>query len=494
MNVHLALGNQLFAPSLIAKHLAPNTVVFMREDRELCTHYRYHKQKIIFFLSAMRKYAEELRRHGFQVHYEKLAPASNTESFEQSFRRFIEEKAPDQITCFEIEDKFFESRIAKTLSVLNLKPTVLPSPMFLTKRSEFREYLKTTKKPFMKSFYERQRKKLNILLEPDGTPKGGKLSFDEDNRKPIPKGYLAPELPTLIPADVDNDVRALVCERFANHPGSASSLWLATDRASARASLKNFLEYRFQNFGPYEDAIAPGQDFLNHSVLSMHLNIGLLTPKEVVDEVLKVSDVPLSSVEGFTRQVIGWREFIRGIYQNFSDTQETSNFWNHKRKLTHHWYQGNTGIPPLDDVIKKVMRLGYAHHIERLMVLGSLMLLLEVDPKEAHRWFMEMFVDSSDWVMGPNVYGMALFSDGGIFATKPYICGSNYYRKMGGYKIGEWQLAVDGLYWSFIAKHKDFFERNPRTKMMVNLLLKIDDEKKQTMFAAAQALRDRITA
>ena len=201
----------------------------------------------------------------------------------------------------------------------------------------------------------------------------------------------------------------------------------------------------------------------------------------------------MNSCEGFIRQVIGWREFIRGIYQNFSEQQEESNFFQHKRKLNELWYNGKSGVAPLDDVIKKVLRFGYAHHIERLMVVGSLMVLLEVDPTEAHRWFMEMFIDSSDWVMGPNVFGMALFSDGGVFATKPYICGSNYFRKMGGYKDGDWQEGVDGLYWSFIEKHKRFFLKNPRLSMMVRSLEKMPTEKKRKIFGKAEELRSRLT-
>jgi deoxyribodipyrimidine photolyase-related protein len=227
------------------------------------------------------------------------------------------------------------------------------------------------------------------------------------------------------------------------------------------------------------------------------LNSGLLTPEQVVRETLsfaKTHEVPLASLEGFLRQIIGWREFIRGIYQNFSDQQENSNFFQHKKKLSDDWYKGTTGIAPLDHAIKKVLKYGYNHHIERLMVIGSLMLLLEVDPKEAHRWFMEMYIDSSDWVMGPNVFGMALFSDGGIFATKPYFCGSNYYRKMGGYKANEtWCDAVDGLYWGFIDKHQSFFRKNPRLSMMVRTLEKMDPAKRKRLSKSAEELKKRIT-
>lgn len=201
----------------------------------------------------------------------------------------------------------------------------------------------------------------------------------------------------------------------------------------------------------------------------------------------------MNSLEGFIRQVIGWREFIRGIYQTYSEKQDATNFWGHQRKLKDCWYQGNTGIEPLDDVIHKTQKYAYAHHIERLMVVGSLMLLLQVHPHEAHHWFMEMFIDSSDWVMGPNVYGMALFSDGGIFATKPYFCGSNYYRKMGPYKGGDWQDGIDGLYWGFIDRNRPFFLKNPRMSMMVKTFDKMDPAKKKKILAAAEVLREQTT-
>ncbi|RYZ51601.1 MAG: cryptochrome/photolyase family protein, partial [Proteobacteria bacterium] len=285
-------------------------------------------------------------------------------------------------------------------------------------------------------------------------------------------------------------------EHFADHPGHSEDFWLPTDRQGARLWLEDFLENRFSNFGPYEDALPAHSPFVFHSVLTPFLNTGLLTPSEVIKAALaraKANSIPINSLEGFVRQIIGWREFVRGIYHNFGAQQERTNFWNHRRKLSPHWYRGDTGIPPLDATIQKCLRYGYAHHIERLMVVGSLMLLLEIDPQEAHRWFMEMFIDSADWVMGPNVYGMAIFSDGGIFATKPYICGANYYRKMGNFEAGEWQDGVDGLYWSFIEKHREFFLQNLRMAFIVNSLDKMRPERLEILRGAAYTLRHKLT-
>jgi deoxyribodipyrimidine photolyase-related protein len=498
MNLVLVLGNQLFAVDHFKKCLpnAKDVVVFMREDAELCTYYKFHKHKIIFFLAAMRGFSDELKKLQIKVHYEELS-AQKT-AYEASLTEFIKKNGVKRVSFFEIEDKFFEKRVLAALNACGLDVEIWPSPMFLTTRDQFKKYLGDKKRPFMKVFYEQQRKRLNILVDSKGDPIGGAWSFDTENRKALPSKVMPPKLEKpKLSAHVKN-VCTVVNATFSSHPGRVEDFWLPTDRKGAQEWLNTFLKTRLADFGPYEDAIPQHSDFVFHSVLTPFLNCGLLTPKEVVDQTLafaKKSKTPIASLEGFVRQIIGWREFIRGIYQNFSEKQETTNFFKHKRKLTNHWYSATTGIGPLDHAIGKANTFGYMHHIERLMVVGSLMLLLEIDPNDAHRWFMEMFIDSSDWVMGPNVYGMALFSDGGIFATKPYFCGSNYYRKMGPYKADEsWCDGVDGLYWSFIEKHKAFFLKNPRLSMMVRTVEKMDAKKKARIFEAADQLRQSLTS
>ncbi len=494
MQVVVVLGNQLFDPRYLKNHKVDpkTTVFFMREDRELATYYKFHKHKIIFFFASMRAYREELVAQGYKVHYEELN--DNRLSFEESLRKFVKSSKIQTASTFEIEDKFFETRIVDLFQQLGLELEIWQSPMFLTTRAGFHEYLKSSRRPFMKTFYEAQRKRLDILM--DGTkPVGGAWSFDTENRQALPKGMTTPNLPEVKITDTISNVSKLVAEEFADHPGEVEDFWLPVDRDGARKWLKAFLKDRLAQFGPFEDAIPPHSEFVFHSVLTPFLNSGILTPRAIVQETLAYSQknaIPLASLEGFIRQIIGWREFIRGIYQNFSDKQETSNFWEHDKKLSPLWYSGNTGIPPLDMTIERARRRGYAHHIERLMIVGNLMLLLEVEPREAHRWFMEMFIDSSDWVMGPNVYGMALFSDGGLFATKPYICGSNYMRKMGGFPNGPWCDGVDGLYWQFIRKHEKFFLKNPRLSMMARASQKIAPDRLKTLEAAAHTLRGKL--
>jgi deoxyribodipyrimidine photolyase-related protein len=489
-NALLILGNQLF-PKLAVE----NVPIFMAEDHGLCTHYRYHKHKILFFLLSMRRYHSSLMQARQTVHYE---PLTDHSSLNSKLIRFIEENHIKTLHCYEIEDKFFETGLRQSLQKQGVELIIHPSPMFLTSRPEFASYLKDVKRPFMKTFYEKQRKRLKILVDKDLKPIGGQWSFDEDNRKPLPASITPPKIPTsLTPKDKGFDELVSIVEKFfSDHPGDLKDFWLPTDRKGALKLLSDFLKNRFEQFGPYEDALPPHSDFVFHSALSASINIGHLTPDEVVQEALKYAEknkVNIASTEGFVRQIIGWREFIRGIYQNFSDTQESMNFWNHKRRITKHWYDGTTGIPILDRTISKVNRLGFCHHIERLMVLSNLMLLCEIDPQEVHRWFMEMFVDSSDWVMGPNVYGMGQFSDGGIFATKPYICGSNYLIKMSKEPKGPWCDIVDGLYWSFIEKHEGFYKKNPRMSVMVKALSNLSAERKKTIYKAAKEFRERVT-
>ncbi|MBC7658274.1 MAG: cryptochrome/photolyase family protein [Chitinophagaceae bacterium] len=496
MKALLILGDQLFSPAALSflKPGVKSSKVFMREDRGLATHYRYHKHKLILFFTAMRDYADELTAAGYSVHYEKLGDKPG--SYEESFEAFIVQNAIQSLEYFEIQDAFFESRIHSLIARLGLAAQSTDSPMFLTSRPMFKAYLDSGRTPFMKTFYESQRRRLKVLVDEDGKPEGGRWSFDEDNRLKLPADLIPPHPPKPPRSRHLADVMKLIDEHFADHPGESKNFWLPTNRKGARLWLDDFVQHRLKNFGPYEDALPVHSPFVFHSILTPFLNTGLLTPAEVIKAAIAgaaVEDVPLNSLEGFIRQICGWREFVRGIYQNFRIRQETTNFWDHRRKLSRHWYEGTTGVEPLDLTIQKCRQFGYAHHIERLMVVGSLMLLLEVDPHEAHRWFMEMFIDSADWVMGPNVYGMALFSDGGIFATKPYICGSNYYRKMGPFKGGEWQDGVDGLYWGFISKNRGFFAKNPRMAFILGSLNKMKPERLMTLHAAAESLRERLT-
>ena len=494
-DILLIMGNQLFPKEQLPS--SRNVTVFMAEDRELCTYYRFHKHKIILFLAAMRSYADDLRKSGYHVTYLKLDDdGASSLTYDEKLGNELKARPSAGLVSFEVEDKFMERRIKELTQRHGRKYTVLKSPMFLTSREEFHGYLKGQKKPFMKTFYEQRRKALGILIDKDGKPTGGKWSFDEDNRARLDPDLSVPSLPKFKSSTHVSDVSKLVEQMFGDHPGESKDFWLATTRAESIKWLDDFLDQRLENFGEFEDSIDPKEFSVFHSVLSPVINLGLLTPDEVIRRTLthaKENKIPMNSLEGFVRQMIGWREFVRGIYQNFSEKQDAANFFKHEGKLSSVWYTGQTGILPLDDSITKTIKYGYAHHIERLMVIGCLMLLSQVHPREVHRWFMEMYVDSSDWVMGPNVYGMSQFSDGGIFATKPYICGSNYILKMSSYKKAPWCDVWDGLYWKFVSEKFQFLAKNPRLSMMVAMWGKKTKAQQKQLLQVADAFISRVT-
>ena len=486
-NLLLILGNQLFPIEYIKKTNVNK--IFMVEDYGLCTNYKHHKLKILMFFQAMRQYKEELIQNGYEVIYHSIEDNDFKDTFEKKIHKTIDHHKIDNIKYFEIEDHFFEKKFVKFIKDIKINFEIFKSPMFLCSRSEFKEFTLSQKKTIrMASFYQLMRRKLSILLDEDGKPTGGRWSFDEENRKKIPKNYTLPLVPKNF-SDLSLDkLKNSINKYFGDHPGLINNLWMPTNRKDALSWFDNFLKVKFNNFGNYEDAIHSENNFLFHSGLSPIMNMGLLTPKEVIDKALKFSveyEIPINSTEGFVRQIIGWREFIRGIYHYKDYENKNHNYWNHNRKLTKDWYDGTTGIKPLDDTIKDCINYGYTHHIPRLMIIANIMNLSRIHPEEIYKWFMEMFVDSSDWVMKPNVYGMGVFADGGVFATKPYSCGSNYIIKMSNYKKDDWADIVDGLYWKFINDNISFFKTNPRLSILIKSLERMNPERKSFIFEKA---------
>ncbi len=375
-----------------------------------------------------------------------------------------------------------EQRIANKCKALQVTVIKNPTALFLNSFQEIAAYFSHKKRMFQTEFYKDQRQTRNILIENEKKPSGGKWSFDEENRLKFPKGKTLPKVDFLKPNNFYKEAIAYTQKYFPDNYGTLTLDYsYPTSFIESKTWLKVFFESRFSEFGPYEDAILENENILHHSVLSPMLNAGLLSPKFVVDEALKYArkhPIPLNSLEGFIRQIIGWREYVRGVYELKGTEERTKNFWGFTRKIPSSFWSGTTGIMPLDFTIKKVLETGYVHHIERLMVLGNFMLLCEFDPDEVYRWFMELFIDAYDWVMVPNVYGMSQFADGGLMATKPYICGSNYLLKMSNYKKGEWQQVWDGLFWRFMHVHRGFFLKNSRLGMLVNRFDELSQAKK----------------
>ena len=482
--LRLILGNQLFP--LEMQNIEDGETVFMCEDSGLCTYEKHHKSKIALFFNAMRSFRDSLEAANIDCIYYDF-----NNKFEDSYIKKLSSEIKDNnfscIRFFEIEDKPFENEIMQMISDLDIKCEVLNTPMFLDSRESFQDFVGDKKFLLQANYYKKARKEMDILIENE-KPVGGKWSFDDENRKKLPKDYLIPKLPVIKERDDFEEISNFINTEFNDHPGNINNIFPYTTE-QALDWLDTFFEERFKDFGPYEDAIFMGEHFQLHSALSSSMNLGIITPQQIITKAkdyAEANDIPLNSLEGFVRQIIGWREFIRGIYQNFSEKMINSNYWNHNRKLSEAWYTGDTGIEPLDDAIKGALEFGYTHHINRLMVLASIMNMSRIHPSEIYKWFMEMFVDSSEWVMVPNVFGMGTFADGGIFATKPYISGSSYILRMSNFKKGDWCETVDGLYWKFIEDNKEFFAKNPRLSLMIRALDKLDQERKLRIFKAAE--------
>lgn len=453
--------------------------LYLVEEFLFFRQYEFHKQKLLFHRATMKYYEQFLNQKGFTTQY---IDATQKES---DIRILIDTLAQNQtaeIHFYDVSDFWLEKRISETCSQKGIKTIEHKSLLFLNSKSDLAEYFGNKKRYFQTDFYIQQRKKWNILLNPDGSPVGGKWTYDTENRLKYPKNKRPPKVELPEKNAFYSEAATYVSTYFSDNYGILTDeIIYPSTHKDAEWWMHQFFEHRFSDFGPYEDAIVKDGLILHHSILSPLLNVGLLQPMQVVKTALEYAqkyEVSLNSLEGFIRQIIGWREFIRGVYVYKGVEERTKNFWKFNSPLPKTFYTAKTGIVPLDFTLKKVIHTAYCHHIERLMVLGNFMLLTEMEPDSVYRWFMEMFIDAYDWVMVPNVYGMSQFADGGIMSTKPYISGSNYLIKMSDYSKGDWQQGWDGLYWNFIDKHREFFAKNPRLSMMLRLFDKMDVEKR----------------
>jgi len=472
------------------------------ESRDLQEKYFYHKLRIAYLFSTQRHTAWLLKENDFQFTHLKITDRSELTTYIDRLDSVLKNKHITAVQSFFKEDHFFRKQIETYFFDKKIAYQSIVSPLFINPLEDFKQYLSETKKPFLKTFYELSRKKYRILVDKKLKPVGDKWSFDEDNRKPY-KGD--PALPPTFSAPFDEiDRQAIedVLAFFPTHPGSnqfdelKSAFIFPRTRAMALKALDHFLKYKLYHFGTYEDAITSTDPFLFHSLLSPLLNVGLLLPTEVIKSTLKYSEKNsqhLPSTEGFIRQILGWREFVRGLYHFKYQDDVKVNFFQHQRDFNQRWYDANTGIVPLDRALKKLNQYAYTHHIERLMLVSNIMLLLGIHPKRVHYFFSQMYIDSMDWVMAANVYGMGQFSDGGLFATKPYICGSNYILKMSDEKKGDWCEDMDALYWNFIITHYTFFKSQPRLSMMAAMVDKMDPQKKEKITLRACKIITELT-
>ncbi|MBU6385441.1 MAG: cryptochrome/photolyase family protein [Planctomycetes bacterium] len=441
--------------------------VYVVEDPLLFRQYRFCRQKLMLHRASMKRYADGLKEQGKTVHYIDAMEIEHTGELGSR----LEADKVHSLRAMDPEDHNLLLRLGAGCRRHQIELAVQPDPHFLTSVQDIEEFVGTKKKLFFTNFYIEQRKRLGVLLEQDQRPQGGKWSFDTENRKRLPAGHEPPECELAAEDAYSKEASKYIGKHFSEAYGDPEPLWYPTSAQGCQRHLKSFLAQRFGLFGDYEDSISREHVFLYHSVITPMLNVGLISPEEVVEAVLKAGQrgrVPMNSLEGFVRQVIGWREYMRLVYRKLGTQQRTRNYWGHARELPRSFYDGTTGIEPVDQTIRRVLKYGYCHHIERLMILGNFMLLCEFHPDAIYRWFMELFVDAYDWVMVPNVYGMSQHADGGLITTKPYISGSSYVLKMSDYKKGAWAAVWDGLYWRFVSNHREFFSRNPRMKVMVS--------------------------
>ncbi|HEX5858354.1 MAG TPA: cryptochrome/photolyase family protein [Microbacterium sp.] len=466
MKAALVLATQLFE-----HHPAfddPDIELFLFVESDAAFRRRpYHSHKIVLLLAAMRHAADRLEREGRRVARVRL---ERDVGFAEGLRALVREHEVDALAWMSATDRGVDERLLRLCAEQGLRTRIYPDELFITPAADVDEWFRAAPPTArMEDFYRWQRRRTGILMD-GAQPAGKRWNFDADNREPLPRdGIAVPPLPALVLDATTRATIAEVAERFPDAPGDPADFWLPVTPEEARAWLDDFVENRLELFGRYEDAMAEGEPFLFHSVSSALLNIGLLRVDEVVAAALGAGDrVPLASLEGFLRQVIGWREYMRGAYRAMPHLRE-ANHLGQTRRLEPWWYTGRD-IPddlpiPVRTVLERVHRWGYAHHIERLMVLGNWFLLQGYHPREAYDWFSALFVDAYEWVMVPNVQGMSQYADGGRVATKPYISGGAYLQKMGSWWPNAQQArdsAFTSAYWAFLEEHEDQLVGNRR--------------------------------
>ena len=480
MDYSIIFPNQLFKNSEL---LSNSKKIILVEEFLFFKHYKFHKQKILFHRMSMKSYKLFLEENGYDVRY-----IESTES-NSDIRELIETLDINKIKIYNPVDNWLSKRISQSCSKKNIQIETYENPLFINNNDDLNTFFRTDKKKFFQTaFYKQQRIKMDIMMMSD-KPEGGKWTYDDQNREKYPKDKTPPKIDFPEKNQLYFESIDYVNKNFGDNFGLINDeILYPYDFNTANKWLDNFLKTRFYEFGPYEDAVLKEKSILNHSVLSPLINVGLINPRDLIKKILSFyyeNNIPINSTEGFIRQIIGWREFIRGVYISKGTEERNKNFWNFKRKIPKSFYDGTTGIEPVDDTIKKINESGYANHIERLMIIGNFMLLCEFDPDEVYKWFMELFIDSYDWVMVPNVYGMSQFADGGLMSTKPYISGSSYVLKMSNYKKGDWCPIWDSLFWNSIDKKRDFFTTNPRMRMLVSSFDRMNIQKKELLIKTA---------
>ncbi len=499
----LVLGDQL-SPGLSALQAADRDedVVVMAEVMDEASYVRHHPKKIAFIFAAMRKFAEDLRGAGWTVAYTRLDDPENAGSIPGELLRRTEEFGAHEV----LATRPGEWRLIEALDEVPLKLRQLEDDRFICSETEFRTWAEGRKALRMEYFYREMRRKTGLLME-DGEPAGGQWNFDHDNRKPAPDEVDCGGPMEFTPDSTVEEVLDLVAARFPDNFGRLRPFTLATERGQARRALAHFVKHALPRFGDYQDAMLDGNRFLCHAVISPYLNAGLLDPLEVclaAERAWKDGRAPINAVEGFIRQIIGWREFVRGIYFLEGPDYPRLNVLNHRRRLPDFYWGGETGMRCMAKAVEQTRDDAYAHHIQRLMVTGNFALLAGIDPHEVHEWYLAVYADAYEWVEAPNTVGMSQFADGGVVGSKPYVSSGNYIDRMSDYckscaydvkaKTGGKACPFNLLYWHFLDRHRARFEGNPRMAQMYRTWDRMDRDRRETILRDADEVLDRLSA
>ena len=505
VSLRLILGDQLsHAISSLNTIDHQRDMVLMVEVATETTYVPHHKQKIVFILSAMRHFAQELSDRGIRVEYVTLDDPENTGSFSSEVDRAIKKYKPERVIVTEPSEYRVRQFIEDWQDGFGLPVHILEDTRFFSKPREFARWTEGKKQLRMEFFYREMRRKTGLLMQGD-EPLGGQWNFDHDNRKALPKGLRVPTRRRFEPDGITSDVIQLMGERFERHPGKLAPFGWPVTRIDALAALDHFIDECLPSFGDVQDAMKQGESFLFHALISPMLNIGLLLPHEVcrkAEAAYHSGHAPLNAVEGFIRQILGWREYVRGLYWLKMPHYGESNALNANRVLPAFYWTGETPMNCLKQCVGDTMRNAYAHHIQRLMVLGNFALLAGIDPRHVEEWFLAVYADAFEWVELPNVHGMALFADGGVMASKPYAASGAYIDRMSDYcadctfspkdKLGAKACPFNYLYWDFLARNRAVLESNPRLAMPYRSLAAMSFEKRQQIAAAAKDFLDTL--
>lgn len=501
------LGDQL-SPNLASLRNADpaQDVILMCEVMAEATYVRHHKLKIAFIFSAMRHFAEELRQQGFTVRYRRLDDEGNKGSFREELRAAVAEFSPKAVIVTEPGEWRVLEDMKGWRQLLGLDVDIRADDRFICSHGEFRDWVSGRKELTMEFFYREMRRKTGLLMEGDH-PAGGRWNYDAENRKPASPDLLRPKHKSYKPDALSEEVIALVEERFGDHIGRLDRFGFAVTQMQAQAALESFIRDFLPQFGETQDAMLVGDPFLNHSLISFYINIGFLDPLTVcraAEEEYRAGRAPLNAVEGFVRQIIGWREYVRGVYWLKMPGYTELNFLEAKRPLPSFFWTGETEMKCLSTVIGETIDHAYAHHIQRLMITGNFALLAGIDPFQVHEWYLEVYADAYEWVEAPNVIGMTQFADGGILGSKPYAASGNYISKMSDYcqhcrydvkkKVGEGACPFNALYWDFLDRNGEKLSGNRRLAQPYATWRKMSDEQRGTYRKSAQGFLKRLEA